>query len=123
MYEVTVMKDNAKTSILVDGITISIGDIFHTCWGYEQTNVEFYQVVSLHGQKTVGLREIARERVEETSWCSADVRAVKDRFIDDDIFKRRIRVYGKDHVSVHFSDVTNAYRIAPDKTVHCSWGY
>ncbi|MCW7416708.1 hypothetical protein OHC89_26490 [Escherichia coli] len=54
------MKDNQNQSLQVGDATIRIGDIFHTHWGYEQTNIEFYQVVSLHGKKTVGLREIAR---------------------------------------------------------------
>ncbi|EDY9127136.1 hypothetical protein VJ309_004963 [Salmonella enterica] len=115
------MKES-KDFIQVDGVKISIGDIFHTCWGYEQTNVEFYQVTGLRGTKTVELREIARRIVEETSWCSADVCAVKDSFIDDEIFKRRVRVNGS-HVAVRFNDVTDAYRAEPDKRLHCSWGY
>ena len=31
--------------------TISVGDIFVSSWGYEQTNVTFYQVLSVHGKK------------------------------------------------------------------------
>ncbi len=38
--------------------TISVGDIFVSSWGYEQTNVTFYQVLSVHGKKTVTVREI-----------------------------------------------------------------
>ncbi|HCN5512602.1 TPA: hypothetical protein N6023_004603 [Escherichia coli] len=33
--------------------TVSVGDIFVSSWGYEQTNVTFYQVLSVHGKKTV----------------------------------------------------------------------
>ncbi|MGO0395287.1 hypothetical protein ACTMMD_09570 [Escherichia coli] len=38
--------------------TVSVGDIFVSSWGYEQTNVTFYQVLSVHGKKTVTVREI-----------------------------------------------------------------
>ena len=33
--------------------TVSVGDVFVSSWGYEQTNVNFYQVISVHGKKTV----------------------------------------------------------------------
>ncbi|MBF5824150.1 hypothetical protein HQI67_00200 [Escherichia coli] len=38
--------------------TVCVGDIFVSSWGYEQTNVNFYQVISVHGKKTVTVREI-----------------------------------------------------------------
>lgn len=31
--------------------TVSVGDVFVSSWGYEQTNVTFYQVISVHGKK------------------------------------------------------------------------
>jgi len=119
------MKDTKTQSIQVGEATVRIGDIFSTCWGYEQTNVEFYEVVSLHGTKTVGLREIAHQVVKSTSWFSADVRPVPGAFICDDIHKRRVKVRGSGSysVSVRFNDVTNAYRTSPDSAHHCSWGH
>lgn len=43
---------------------ISVGDIFHTSWGFEQTNVEFMQVVRVVTPKTVEVREIKRTVTE-----------------------------------------------------------
>ena len=40
--------------------TVSVGDVFVSSWGYEQTNVTFYQVLSVHGKKTVTVRECQR---------------------------------------------------------------
>jgi hypothetical protein len=37
---------------------VQVGDIFRTCWGYDQTNVEFFQVTKLVGAKLCELREI-----------------------------------------------------------------
>jgi hypothetical protein len=35
------------------------GDILRCSWGYDQTNVDYYEVVSLIGKQTVEIREIA----------------------------------------------------------------
>jgi len=37
---------------------ITPGTIFYSSWGYEQTNVSFYQVVKLSGKASVIIREI-----------------------------------------------------------------
>ncbi len=41
-----------------------VGDILSTCWGYEQTNREFYQVVAVSGMH-VTVREVAQARVSD----------------------------------------------------------
>lgn len=38
--------------------TVSVGDVFASSWGYEQTNVNFFQVISVHGKTTVTVRQI-----------------------------------------------------------------
>jgi hypothetical protein len=35
-----------------------VGDVVNTCWGYEQTNREYYEVIAVKGKK-VTIREIA----------------------------------------------------------------
>ncbi|EHV76870.1 hypothetical protein ECDEC7A_3317 [Escherichia coli DEC7A] len=39
--------------------TVSVGDVFVSSWGYEQTNVNFYQVISVHGKKPSPSRRFA----------------------------------------------------------------
>lgn len=46
---------------------LEVGDILMSMWGYDQTNVDYYQVVELVGKTKVLIREIAQE-VEETAW-------------------------------------------------------
>src|SRR5688572_9027989 len=41
--------------------TITVGEILYSSWGYEQTNVEFYEVIAIT-EKTVTFREIAQNR-------------------------------------------------------------
>lgn len=38
---------------------VQVGDIYRTCWGYDQTNVEFFEVVEVKGKHAI-LREIAQ---------------------------------------------------------------
>ena len=61
---------------------IKIGTIFECDWGYDQTNVDFYQVVR-RTAKSVWIREInhTSEPAGPLSW---HVKPLKDHFIDDD---------------------------------------
>jgi hypothetical protein len=43
-----------------------IGDVLKAVWGYDQTNVDYYEVVGLAGKQTVVLREIAGSSVNDT---------------------------------------------------------
>lgn len=43
------------------------GDIFRASWGYDQTNIDYYQVVALVGKCFVEVREINQQRQETCS--------------------------------------------------------
>lgn len=45
---------------------VKIGDLFYTSWGYEQTNVDFFQVVALVGESSVRVREVHPPVLEES---------------------------------------------------------
>jgi hypothetical protein len=62
-------KEGAKRRFLA---ALKPGTILHGSWGYEQTNCEFFKVLSVNGVK-VEIQEIGYKRVEETSWASAYV--------------------------------------------------
>ncbi len=57
------------------------GAIFSYSWGYEQTQVEFWQVVERKG-RMLTLRRIHSHSVDQTSWASDRVEPAKDAFID-----------------------------------------
>ncbi len=44
----------------------ALGDIAKTSWGYDQTNVDFFEVVALVGAKSVAIRKIAQKRTENS---------------------------------------------------------
>jgi len=47
--------------------TLKIGDILSASWGYDQTNIDFFEVVATT-EKTVTVRELKQKR-EETGWA------------------------------------------------------
>jgi hypothetical protein len=42
--------------------SVQVGDIFRTCWGYDQTNVEFFEVVEVRGKFAI-LRVMVTARI------------------------------------------------------------
>lgn len=110
MTENTFLEKNKK---------INVGDIFVSIWGYEQTNVNFYQVISFNGKKTVVLREITKN-FEETTYRSGNATPINDAFIvGKDTIKRRIN-YSSSRVSVKINDVQRAFLHQNGKTYYCS---
>lgn len=61
--------------------TVAVGDIFVASWGYDQTNVDAYQVVATT-RCTVKVRQIGMES-ESTGAMTAQVRPVRDSFEAD----------------------------------------
>lgn len=59
---------------------IKIGDIFYSSWGYDQTNVNFYQVIDTT-EKTVTVQEIMGSITRRDTDMSGYTVAVKDSFI------------------------------------------
>lgn len=44
-------------------VGVKVGDFYYASWGYDQTQVQFYEVVAL-GAKSVKVREVAQHRLE-----------------------------------------------------------
>ena len=64
---------------------VEVGDIFYESWGYDQTNINWYQVVGVTPSgKSVRVREVRSEIVEGRGGPSERVVPVKDGFIEDD---------------------------------------
>ena len=73
-------------------ITLKVGDILNTSWGYDQTNVEFFQVTAIVGARMVELREVAADSVT-TGFMSGNKTARKDQFVGNDPLRRLVK-YG-----------------------------
>lgn len=72
-------------------MNVKIGEIYRRSWGYDQTNVDYYQVVALKA-KTVVVREINHAQVKGSEgFMSCNVVPVKDSFKDSEL-PRTVRV-------------------------------
>ena len=68
-------KENQKKKTKpINKYGVKVGDIFSASWGYEQTNVDFFQVIALIGTSSVRVREVYPQMTKETavSGMSAD---------------------------------------------------
>jgi len=61
-----------------------VGDILYSSWGYDQTNIDFYQVTEIVSDKTIKIRQIAGKVVENIGWASDMVVARKNNFLPDE---------------------------------------
>jgi hypothetical protein len=105
-------KEAAKK--LLDSLTV--GSLLKYSWGYEQTNVEFFEVVAKKAA-SVTIRPIAGRTVEATGPDSSKVAAVKGAFIGPAFTKRVTNGYGLPMAHGTARPTTE------DETHHCSWGY
>lgn len=96
---------------------VKIGDIFVSSWGYEQTNVDFYQVVDIKGTSTVILRAVGGEFTGYTSGMAGERKPVKDSFTSDELIIKRV----VDGV-IKFSH-SNAYLWDGKRSYYNSWYY
>lgn len=124
---------------------VKVGDVFSSSWGYEQTNVEFYQVIQLVGETAVRVVEVVPPMTDEkaVSSMSADrtykitgellPRASRSLFIKDQTNGdlKRIKLgfdsdpeKAKENCSIKLSECANAYKCKlGEVTAYESWYY
>lgn len=73
---------------------VHVGDLFYASWGYEQTNIDFWQVVELKGKETAIIRAICSELVQATGYMTGTVRPVRDAWKDNELHTVRTRADG-----------------------------
>jgi hypothetical protein len=60
--------------------TLKVGDILVSSWGYDQTNIDFYQVTRVVGPMSVEIRAIGSKSLGEDGFMTAKCVAVPDAF-------------------------------------------
>lgn len=77
--------------------TLKVGDILESNWGYEQTNIDFYQVVKT-SNSFVTVREIEKVKEYDTDMTGHST-PVRDSFKGDPI-RRKVNNYGYDMIQL-----------------------
>ena len=52
--------------------SLRVGDILYSSWGWEQTNIDFYQVIAIRGS-AVDLRQLDQRTTEDSYMCGTTV--------------------------------------------------
>lgn len=98
---------------------VQVGDIFVDSWGYEQTQVDFYEVIEKPSKCYIILRPIASESIEATGPMSDRVKPAPGEFTGNPIRKK---LNGQ---SFKVNSYSWAYKVSDPKneTFHRSWYY
>lgn len=87
-------KQKQLTSEMKASDHYAIGDIIVNSWGYEQTNVDYYQVIEVL-PKSLKVREIGCTMTDATGPMACHVVPEKDSFTDKDPFLLRLKTDSK----------------------------
>lgn len=72
---------------------MTLGKIFYSSWGYEQTNIDFYKVIGVSKSgKSITLQQIGGKVVEHAGFCSEYVVPNEEKEIGEPIRNRRLNV-------------------------------
>lgn len=67
---------------------LQVGDVLVSSWGYEQTNVDYFQVIELVGKASVKLQQIAKEKNYESRGDSGYCVPVLNTFCGEPFVKK-----------------------------------
>ena len=108
-----------KAAKLTQPHKLAIGDVLRSSWGYDQTNIDYYQVVELVGKRSVRIRKIGKEAVE-SGYMQGESVPAKDHFIGDAMLKQ-VSLY--DNASVKIASYASAYKMEPKTVAGVAVGY
>lgn len=85
------MKEKRKQERKAELVKVKVGELYYDSWGYDQTNIDFYQITGIRG-KTFEITPIAKKFCGEapSGGMSDNVMPVKDKFIGEPVWKRSI---------------------------------
>ncbi len=88
--------------------SLVVGDILYTSWGYDQTNVEWFQVLEVKPSgKTVVIREICGENIDDAGWMCGYTMPLKSRFVKD---SKSLVKYVRKGDAITIDSVRDAYK-------------
>ncbi len=82
----------------------NVGDVLYASWGYDQTNIDFYEVTKILSETMIVIRKISKDVVHEHAQ-SEDVMPAKGHFIGPELRKK----VSPNH-SVKLTSYSSAYR-------------
>ena len=103
---------------------LQVGDILYSSWGYDQTNVNWFEVVGAPTEKMILVREIASKTVRSDGYGSDEVIPVPGKYIGPAMKKIPTGGYDK-NVRVKIDNVQTAWKWdgKPKRETSSGWGH
>ena len=112
-------KENERKERMEFQHSLQEGDFLYTSWGYDQTNVNFYQVVTVMSGKTIEIREVAK-KVVKSNPPTDYVAPVPNKFIGG---KMRKKVGVGDTVRIESYAHASKWDGKPKYQTSFGWGH
>jgi hypothetical protein len=88
---------------------VAVGAIFVSSWGYDQTNINYYEVVALTASgKSIRVREVAQRVTDSTSGLEYVV-PVAGEYLSDEVLTRRVGSNYDGGHSIRINDYRSAW--------------
>ncbi len=103
---------------------LQVGDILYSSWGYDQTNVNWFEVVGAPTEKMILVREIASKTVRSDGYGSDEVIPVPGKYIGPAMKKIPTGGGGRS-LSVKIDNVQTAWKWdgKPKRETSSGWGH
>ena len=95
-------------------VNVNVGDIFRAVWGYDQTNIDYYEITRVIGKSTVEIRKIAGKG-EDDGFMTGKCVPSPGQFQGDPMVKRIKNAGGTPAVTIN--SYCAAWRIEPQAIV------
>lgn len=96
---------------------VKVGDVFYASWGYEQTNIDFYQVIALKGTTMAVFRKI-NQASRSIGFYSDMVKPIPNSFVaGSEPFTRKINKYSnmpscngpESYITLYLTDINKEH--------------
>jgi hypothetical protein len=109
----------APTGVNPTEVGVKVGAIFYAAWGYDQTNVDFYEVVALT-PKGVKVRRIGKIYTDQVG--PHDMVAAAPGTFQGETMTKRLRKFG-DKPNFNLTTYANAYLWDGKPQYQTGWGF
>ena len=92
---------------------LAVGDVVRSSWGYDQTNVDYFEVTAVIGKRTVEVRKLA-EHIEHTGSMNGNSAPIPGQYVGEPM---RRQVDSQGAVNILHETFGRAYKMEPVATV------
>lgn len=105
--------------------TVKVGDFFYTSWGYDQTNVDFYEVVGITPSgKSVKVRQVCQAGAD-SGGPSDRVTPLRGQWFGEEILTKRLQRSDYEGWAFHVASYATAWLWdgVPKHQTGYGWGH